>query len=819
MNTDLIKAEAGGQMPYRDTSRRELEVLDESLVQALAPSASGPGRLAAQGLARALRRCLSTDGRLLDFRQLRTGRRDLPGALPVGAWLALQACAKSLNREGIVQVIFPPEAASMALPPVIEGLNVLPALDRVHLPAPAEGGQVDLSRLRARGPAPAVMLSGRTAGLKVKAPNGLHVEAVADDVAATRAVVSYVDAQDLQVGSPRTVPGVIYRRSPSEDSVPPSAVLMRETDQQAAPSGSDVSCSVPDAPVSAGPSTAEEGTGSPSSLAQRQEPAPAPVSSQSTRPGVNRGDAAARTASRQLALRWLHDRWSYQRQKAEARARQAAEGAAALATTVPQGSALPPRAYEQLRLRGAHALFDASQFGNMIRQELQAMRPGDFRHFALCTERHLMGLEVHIKVGRHGHESRDEYIVNLFDPADPSGPKRVVTDSPDWFRGRGLEAWGDLAAHFASGRRIGTLFRWPPADSAESVRGPAGVQLHIAGSHFTSLEFLRHALEEGAVRGVAAFARQVFASAESARTVCQRLLSGEVSSGLVRAMQLGRADAVAQWADAVLRAAPDVLSVDQRFGLLVAEVSGRAAARQGPPLAMAFMQGQYRAVAAFTEAVARARRDVLTPARHLELLLAPDTAGRPVLHALSDADNWRRTRQSPDPELPTRQQKAAYRYVLAIASSELPQPVKRQVCVSSYRRPGIAGLLRTSSAARAAIDAGHAGVAGAMASAILDAGTTPQATADLLRHLGVRMDHLLDALVGPGTRHLYWAVRIVESLDQSGLKRREIDSLNARYGWIRREARSLEARLSAVALPSGRDALTPTQAIVEPHEP
>ncbi len=873
MNTDLLNvATASSELPQKGLDDPDLAALEAALVRALASSEAGRGSVAAQGLARALRRCLSTDGRLLDFCQLHGGRRDLPGALPVGAWHALQACAKAINAEGISQVVFPGEAAGMPLAAAIEGLNALPALARVQLPAPPRGDEIDLSKLHSRGRQPLVLLSGRTDGVKVTAPLGLHVQAVSQEVAAAKSVVSYVDLHDTAVGNPRTVPGVIYSRDEFDDSVPANhlrsagpaaaASAVGRSALSAPPSGRDghdrgrtealggtserahdrVSERIDERSaekmvermvekmVEKG-AEAERGTGHEGVQESASENAPgAPdsgdrshsgTSSPGGRPAPSKfGDPAVRAACRQLAIQWLHDRWTHHRAKAEAQLQMSETGGAGRIARVlgAQPPALPQRAYEQMRHKGAHAIFDASQFGNMIRHELQTMKPGDVRHFAVGTDRHLLGLEIHIKVGRHGHESRDEYIVNLFDPSDAATHKRVVTDTADWFRGRGLDAWGEMASHFESNRRIGALFRWPPAEAGEAAGRRAGVQIHVAGVHLASLEFLRHALGEGAVRGVAAFARQVFESSESAGPVCQRLLRGGASSGLARAMQLGRADAIAQWSDAVLRAPADVFTSDQRFGLLASDAVGRHPARVAHPLVSAFLHGQYRAVAAFTEAVARARANVLAPSQHLALLMAPDTFGRPVLHALSDPDTWRRTRLSADPELATRQQKAVYRYLHAVASSEMPDALKRKICSSSFRRRGLAALLSGSTAAKAAIDSGHAGLAGAMACAILDAGGTPQSTAELLNHLGVPMESLLQALARSGSRAMPWLVRIVQGLDHSGLRPREIGALKERYRWVRKEAQTLDVRLSPAAMPSSPDDLSPLAGATE-HEP
>ncbi len=493
--------------------------------------------------------------------------------------------------------------------------------------------------------------------------------------------------------------------------------------------------------------------------------------------------------SRHLALHWMDRRVSQHRTVA------AAPDAPHLAG--PAQAAPAAIDFKSLTWAGPHALFEISQFGNMIAQEMEGMAPGEARHFALLSPSHTYALELETRVRSSGAQ---EFIVNFYDPEAMATHERVVVDAASRLRHRPLNAWITESALRASfgidSPRMGCLYRWQPqAAGAQQRAMNTGLDIHVADEHRSSPAFLYWALMAGHADSVTVSIRRTLALANALEpdVLLQRLAARPMqTAGLFSAMGDGRVNAVARYADAILKAPANLLDSASKHLLLKADRRGLHA------VGNAMMEGQAATVACYTRAIVEAPEGSLSRAHRLDLLLAASPHGSasipaPALHKVCT----RNLLVVPDRDMLHKQHQAIYRHLREIvASDNLTEHDKLTLCAAVHRK----NFYTRVTAAQAAMKAGNAGAAAAMVAAVLEGSERRRPGAALLRCLGVPLESVLQALARSSPHGLPWAPRIMAALQDSGLPASQVEKLLREFGPVTGMQRMGERwRVSAVA--------------------
>lgn len=525
------------------------------------------------------------------------------------------------------------------------------------------------------------------------------------------------------------------------------------------------------APAAASPSSSEKAAGS-------TQGAPTPPAS-SWNASFRASDLhslpphARMVESRHMALQWMDGRVSQLRTAQPAPPGQKAGGWPA--------TAAPTAAidFRSLTWAGPQALFEISQFGNMIAQEMEGMDVGEVRHFALLSPSHTYALELETRVRATGAR---EFIVNFYCPDGMATHERVVVDAAARLRHRPLNAWiteSALRASFGIGDpRIGCLYRWhrQPANARQSA-GQGAPDIHVADEHRSSPAFLYWALMAGHADSVTASVGRTLALATALEpaVLYQRLAARPMQvAGLFSAMGEGRVNAVTRYADAILKAPADIVDSALRHVLLKADRRGLHA------VGHAMMEGQAATVACFTRAILESGTGALSREHRLDLLLAPCPYGSaaspaPVLHRVCD----RNLLVVPDRDLLHKQHQAIYRHLCEIvASDHLAERDKVVLCAAVHRK----NFYTRVTAAQAAMKAGNAGAAAAMVAAILEGSRKRKSAAVLLKHLGVTLEDVLLALAHSSPQGRPWAPRIMAALPDSGMPASHIQKLLKELG-------------------------------------
>ena len=500
--------------------------------------------------------------------------------------------------------------------------------------------------------------------------------------------------------------------------------------------------------------------------------------------------------SRHLAMHWMDRRVSHGRSAAAAPGHSpAGEPAAAAPSATPAVID-----FKSLTWAGPQALFEISQFGNMIAQEMEGMAIGEARHFALLSPSHTYALELETRMRSIG---ACEYIVNFYDPEAMATHERVVVDAAARLRHRPLNAWiteSALRASFGIGTpRIGCLYRWHPQAAAPQRGMNASLDIHVADEHRSSPAFLYWALMAGHADSVSASIRRTLALANALEPdiLLQRLAARPMhTAGLFSAMGDGRVNAVARYADAILKTPPNILNPAQRHVLLKADRRGLHA------VGNAMMEGQAATVACYTRAIVEAPEGSLTHEHKMDLLLAACPHGSasspaPALHKVCT----RNLLVVPDSDMLHKQHQAIYRHLREIvASDRLSERDKGRLCAAVHRK----NFYTWVTAAQAAMKAGNAGAAAAMVVAVLEGSEKRKSAAALLRFLGVPLEQVLHALARSSPQGLPWGPRIMASLHLSGLPSSKVEKLLRDYGPVTGMQRIGDRWRVAVASPGMR---------------
>lgn len=538
---------------------------------------------------------------------------------------------------------------------------------------------------------------------------------------------------------------------------------------------------LPGVPESSKPDLKAPAAASPAASAKAAEPgrgAPTPPASSWSAP-FRASDLhslpphARMVESRHMALQWMNGRVNQRR--ATQQAPHGPKTGSGSATAGPR-TAID---FKSLTWGGPQALFEISQFGNMIAHEMGGMEVGEIRHFALLSPSHTYALELETRVRATGAR---EFIVNFYCPDGMATHERVVVDAAARLRHRPLNAWiteSALRASFGIGDpRIGCLYRWhrQPPDARQGA-GHGAPDIHVADEHRSSPAFLYWALMAGHADSVTASVGRTLALATALEPadLYQRLAARPMQvAGLFSAMGEGRVNAVTRYADAILKAPADIVDSALRHVLLKADRRGLHA------VGHAMMEGQAATVACFTRAILESPPGALSREHRLDLLLAPCPYGSaasraPVLHRVCD----RNLLVVPDRDLLHKQHQAIYRHLGEIvASDHLAERDKVILCAAVHRK----NFYTRVTAAQAAMKAGNAGAAAAMAAAILEGSRRRKSAAVLLKHLGVNLEDVLMALVHSSPQGRPWAPRIMAALPDAGMPESLIQKLLRELG-------------------------------------
>lgn len=220
----------------------------------------------------------------------------------------------------------------------------------------------------------------------------------------------------------------------------------------------------------------------------------------------------------------------------------------------------------------AEALFDLDNFGAMVAQQLDQLRPGETRWFLVNSSDHAMVLEL--ELDKHAQCS-----ALLFDPNSTVLHDLMVAPDTASFARTPIDSWltpKEQLLYFPQEPRVGTLLRWLPPQQRESTANdgpPNGPSLHVDPAHIGSATFLLAAMDSHAPDAVT---RSIEAILDTKAPAADRLemLRAEDMAGrtpLIWAGQRSQPDNVAAYVRAILAAPPDRLPLQDKLSLLRSE--------------------------------------------------------------------------------------------------------------------------------------------------------------------------------------------------------------------------------------------------------
>lgn len=639
----------------------------------------------------------------LDFTRLAAQHQALAYTMPASAWTALHELALAAGTP-ITHVQLPRPADVAQVVAVVQGLNELKALASLQMPVPARGSAVPLHGL------------GHAAGLHIAldtwradawhitvAPQTASVETEGSgllDVAPARGVVRYLGDDGVEVGAPRKLSEGTWQRTATEGGLDGFETLQGQplTPQQAANAlNLNGVARFTDAEAS--------------SLAL---PTPKKV-------------------CRHIAIAWSDACQARpgDSKSGEGVARQTYER---FMSASPLGAAITAqteRDFQAVVNGQAPALVAKGSFGVALRQEFEAMRPGERRNLLIATTNHMMAMELRVKTRGQGENAHPVYVVRFHDPNRTATHVRHVTSSLARLEPLDIERWlgHRLALYFEPQEpQVLALYRFErPLRVHEEPGRLVGVTAETLRHPSMQRQLLRLQHAQQVTRSV----QGILASDATSTTKTQQLTArgSDHFTALSVAMANGATQTVRAWLDAVLGAPAGQLSREERFQL-VQSADAPEDGHQRPALGAVLVREQPETVQIYAHAILHAPPHALTPAQRVALLMAEFPPGDPLLQRLAESD-----------------QPSDHRglYLLlqeVVRAPGLSLADKRRLVASSVR----SGLFSRTSAGETAMDNGHPAAAAAMICAVRESGAAPDTIKALRKAIGVSAQQVMNAL-------------------------------------------------------------------------
>lgn len=695
------------------------EVLGVVLLEALTAAFPDMEHGELQIFSEVLRACLRPPE--LKLKWLERDQLELLGSMPTTVWTLLQQLALADNGPGIQSVFLNEDSVIDAS--LLGGLKQLDTLTHLSVPACTPESRIDLSALHGLQTVHIVGDPGEP--LSIHVPVGVTVQATRTSATVLqKSLVHYTGRQGgagdpVVLGEPQPLQGTRYYRT--ADKHFDSAASAMEAQQWSS-----------ELNVNAGASmeVTDKHTG------------------KTTRQPI---------ACRHLALRWLDARTAHRNARDDARP-QAASGLLssphatdatdASAGTMPRQARqrfsyedfLSPQAvgknvderteieFDRMTSRGADALFNARSPGGMLAAQFKGMQPGQSSHHIITTTDpdHALGLELRVRMGKHGGRMRPEYVVNVYDPNATGTHQHLVVDDPAKLVDMELGDWLHC-------RHVAFLYHRSPmrAQAQGQVHSP---QLYLPDTPVGSGAALHAAVESGHAALVRASVKALALQAPVlGKARLEEELAGKV--GPYHALDFAAWQMPCSWPQAVTAYVQEVLAIPYSV------LDGAAKRRllrvedtEGTLLGNTLGLGRGDSMKAFVAEVLAAA--ALSPQQRLDLLMSPTHTGQPMLHASCS--------RMLEPPLSEPKRLAGYNTLrdfvaMVVSSPALSVEDKQALCASAMGPEGA-----KVPAVKHALEAnGDTGAAAAIVLGILESAADASLKRTLMGQLGVTAQEVM----------------------------------------------------------------------------
>lgn len=222
------------------------------------------------------------------------------------------------------------------------------------------------------------------------------------------------------------------------------------------------------------------------------------------------------------------------------------------------------------------AIFDLDNFGAMIEDQMQQLKPDENRWFFVNSPSHTMVLELCLREQGAEGEKRPVYTAVLFEPNRTVLSDRMEAASPQTFAHTSIDSWltpEEQQIFFPLNPKVGTLIRWTPPQEREGAaneRPRVGPRLHVDPMHIGSPEFLMAAMDSHAPDAVTQSIEAIVDTKASASDRLEMLRAEDLDgrTPLIWASSRNQADNVAAYVRAIVSAPCERLSLDDKLALL-----------------------------------------------------------------------------------------------------------------------------------------------------------------------------------------------------------------------------------------------------------